>query len=63
MNLICKIKVGSHLYGTDTPDSDEDFKGVFMPELNDILLGRIPKQFDYSTNKTGEKNTKEDTDY
>jgi hypothetical protein len=42
-NLICEIKFGSHLYGTSTPTSDEDFKGIFLPSLEEILLGRIPK--------------------
>ncbi len=37
------MKFGSHLYGTATPSSDEDFKGVFMPTAEQILLGRIPK--------------------
>jgi predicted nucleotidyltransferase len=28
---ICKIRVGSHLYGTNRPESDQDFYGVFLP--------------------------------
>lgn len=43
MKLICQTKFGSHLYGTATPSSDEDVRGVFLPEAKDILLGRIPK--------------------
>lgn len=35
-----KIKCGSHLYGTSTPASDEDFKSVFIPDAADILLQR-----------------------
>lgn len=42
-NLICEIKVGSHLYGTATETSDVDFKGIFLPSVEEILLGRIPK--------------------
>ena len=30
-NKILEIKCGSHLYGTNTPQSDEDFVGIFMP--------------------------------
>ncbi len=41
--LICEIKFGSHLYGTNTEASDEDYKGIFLPSLEEILLGRIPK--------------------
>lgn len=36
--VIFKGITGSKLYGTDTPDSDEDYTGVFMPNL-DILFG------------------------
>ncbi len=31
MNIIFKTLFGSHLYGTDTPESDYDEKGIFMP--------------------------------
>ena len=30
-NRILEIRSGSHLYGTNTPESDEDFVGIFMP--------------------------------
>jgi hypothetical protein len=30
-NLILKIRSGSHLFGTNTPESDLDMVGVFMP--------------------------------
>ena len=43
MNLIVKMVFGSHLYGTNTPQSDKDFKGVFMPTNEQIYLGKIPK--------------------
>ena len=62
MNTIVKMKFGSHLYGTNTPESDRDFKGVFMPTPEQILLGRIPKCYSENT-KVGEgKNTSEDID-
>jgi hypothetical protein len=41
--VIFKARVGSHLYGTNRPESDEDFIGVFMP-LPEDLLGLSPKQ-------------------
>ena len=41
MRTIVEIKFGSHLYGTSTPASDRDYKTVFVPNGDDILLQRI----------------------
>ena len=62
MNIILKTKFGSHLYGTDTPESDLDIKGIFLPELRDVLLQKVPKEIDLSTNTSDTKNTKNDID-
>ena len=62
MNIIVKMRFGSHLYGTNTEDSDEDFKGIFMPIKEQIYLGRIPKCYSENTKIGGGKNTSEDTD-
>lgn len=43
--MICETKFGSHLYGTATASSDVDYKGIFMPTLEEVMLGRIPKTF------------------
>lgn len=40
MNELLKTAYGSHLYGTNTPTSDLDFKMVYLPDFNDVLLGR-----------------------
>ena len=63
MNLIVKTVFGSHLYGTDTEDSDKDYKGIYMPSMEDIILGRIKKSIVTNT-KEGDrsKNTAEDVD-
>ena len=37
---IVELRTGSHLHGTDTPDSDTDLKSVLLPSGRDILLGR-----------------------
>ena len=37
-NIILKVRTGSHLFGTDTPDSDTDYEGVFMPP-EEIVFG------------------------
>jgi hypothetical protein len=38
---IFRTVFGSHLYGTNTPQSDFDFKHVFVPSGRDILLGQV----------------------
>ena len=62
MNLIVKMNFGAHLYGTATSDSDVDYKGIFMPTKDEVLLGRIPKSHSHSSGKEESKNTKDDID-
>ena len=40
MTELFKVTYGSHLYGTNTPTSDLDEKVVYLPALEDVLLGR-----------------------
>jgi predicted nucleotidyltransferase len=56
------MKFGAHLYGTVTSDSDLDYKGIFLPTKEQVLLGRIPKSHNYSTGKDDSRNTKNDVD-
>lgn len=56
------MKHGSHLYGTNTPESDLDIKGVYLPSIEECILGTVKKQIDLSTNKGHSKNTKDDVD-
>lgn len=57
MKTIMKIQFGSHLYGTETPDSDFDFKSVFLPTARQILLQRAQKVVTTQVDKAvGEKN-------
>ena len=57
MNLIFRTVFGSHLYGTETPTSDFDFKGVYLPTAKEILLGRIRGSITSARAKAeGEKN-------
>jgi hypothetical protein len=37
-NKILEIKIGSHLYGTNTPTSDVDYSGVFLP-TKELVFG------------------------
>ena len=38
--LIYLSQYGSHLYGLNTENSDLDFRGVYIPNLEDIILGK-----------------------
>lgn len=63
-NIVLKIRSGSHLYGTNTPESDEDFLGIFMPSEEYVFGTEIIKEVDKSTvvkDKNG-KNTSEAID-
>lgn len=62
MRVLCKMEFGSKLYGTDTPLSDTDYKGVFMPEVRDLLLQKAPKHVNHSTGDNLTKNTASDVD-
>ncbi len=62
INTIVKMKFGSHLYGTATAASDLDFKGIFLPSKEDILLGKIPKSISFSTKTKDSKNQPDDID-
>lgn len=57
-----RCRFGSHLYGTDTPASDQDFKGVFLPSEREALLQRVPKSQHSTTGSPLAKNTASDTD-
>lgn len=37
------MQFGSQVYGTSTPESDTDYKGIFVPDPRDILLQRATK--------------------
>lgn len=54
---------GSHLYGTSTPTSDRDYKEVFVPDLETILLNGPNINQNMSTKiDSGAKNTADDVD-
>jgi hypothetical protein len=63
MDLIVEMQVGSHLYGTATPQSDMDFKAVYLPDARDILLQRVQNTVTHLPDKPdGEKNAPGDVD-
>jgi hypothetical protein len=63
IHVIVKMKFGAHLYGTATSGSDIDYKGVFLPSREQVLLGRIPRSYTYTSGTDRSKNTAEDVDY
>lgn len=63
VDLIVEMRFGSHLYGTDTPDSDTDVKGVYLPDANDIVLQRVRSSVTASRDKDpGRRNRPDDVD-
>ncbi|MBX9831102.1 nucleotidyltransferase domain-containing protein [Candidatus Babeliales bacterium] len=64
MEILVKMKWGSHLFGTATPTSDVDIKGIYLPSARDILLQQIkPVVLEQRAKKVGEKNLPSDVDY
>ncbi len=63
--LLYLSKFGSHLYGTNTEKSDLDFKGIFLPKKDDLLLSKlkqIKKSITYSNSNPNVKNDKTNYD-
>lgn len=63
LELIVEMRVGSHLYSTDTPRSDLDIKGVYLPAARDILLQRVaPSLLRSPAKAAGQRNLPGDQD-
>lgn len=63
-NLIFKAITGSKLYGTDTPKSDADYVGIFIPDKEYVLGMKVCEQVEFKSNPSdsGRRNTKDDVD-
>lgn len=63
----CKVlfvtKSGSKLYGTDNELSDTDYKGIFTPTKNQVLLKKDIEHFVRNSNSSKEKNLSTDVDF
>jgi len=61
---ILEVKTGSHLYGTNTPDSDEDYVGIFLPPKEYIIGLKNVEEVDLSIISVGKdgKNTSDAID-
>lgn len=55
MEVLAKVKYGSHLYGTATEESDIDFKTIFLPSKKELYLNtRIIQSSNERVSETGE---------
>lgn len=59
---VVNMLFGSHLYGLNTTSSDKDYKGIYLPEKRELLLGTYAKEYRHSTGNPHGKNTSEDVD-
>lgn len=50
-DIILLTYFGSRLFGTSTENSDTDIKGIFIPTPYQILMNKIPEQYNFSTKK------------
>lgn len=53
---------GSRLYGTELPTSDTDYRGIFVPSLEDLVLKKDIDSWSFSTGNTQSKNSSSDVD-
>lgn len=60
--LLYLVVFGSELYGLSTEASDLDLRGVFLPSLQSVILGRAERRIHFSTGGDKEKNTQKDMD-
>jgi predicted nucleotidyltransferase len=58
-NCILEVRTGSHLYGTNTPKSDKDYVGIFLPPKEYIIGLKCVNEIDLSITSKGKdgKNT------
>ena len=59
---IVDMEYGSKLYKTDTPESDTDYAGIYMPSMEELLLQKVGKGTSQTTGNDKSKNTRQDVD-
>lgn len=52
LNIIFKVKVGSHAHGTNIPESDEDFKMIYLQKPEDVLNFGYQEQVNLNKDST-----------
>ncbi|MCK5537558.1 MAG: nucleotidyltransferase domain-containing protein [Bacteroidales bacterium] len=61
--VVYVTKSGSKLYGTDTPDSDTDYKGIFIPSEISVLMKTDLDSYSKDSNSMNIKNSADDIDF
>jgi hypothetical protein len=56
MKNVVNMRFGSWIYGTNLPSSDMDYKAVYLPSAQDIILQRVKASINHSTKS--DKNAK-----
>ena len=62
MKPLIKLEFGSSLYGTRTPTSDTDYKGVHTPSARSLVMQNADRVISNSTGSDKVKNTADDID-
>ncbi len=60
--LLYLVKFGSHLYGTNTENSDTDYKGIFLPNLENLILEKKCQSIVHHTSSDRVRNSNVDVD-
>lgn len=60
--LLYLTEFGSFLYGTNTENSDHDYKGIYLPCIDNFYCHENPKAITVSSGDPNSKNDKDDVD-
>lgn len=60
--IVFETIFGSQVYGTETPESDTDYKGVYLPTLKDLVMNKQKESIVISTGDQFSRNSKNDVD-
>jgi len=58
MNIIFETQFGSQVYGTSTPQSDIDYKGIYQADYSDIVLSRAKESITTTTKEDKRPNVR-----
>ena len=58
MKILVKILVGSHMFGTNTENSDKDYRSIFIPDISDVILTTNIQKLDTKRVSSGDNNKK-----